>query len=213
MNLLLTDVLACPRCGPPFGLILLADTVVERRVLEGVLGCPSCHGRFPVRGGLADLRAEPGPTPPAPQGAPPTDAQERALRLAALMGLESGGSAGRVIALLVGPAAAVAPALAALSQEAEVVAADPGVVGRADSPRVSRALLAARLPFHDRSLRGVTLSGEASAELVQEGLRVLHPLGRMVVEDAGAEARASVERAGGRVLAAEGSVLVAGARP
>jgi len=69
MNLVLTDVLACPRCGPPFGLILLADSMRERRVLEGVLGCPNCYGRYPVRGGLADLRA-------VPEGAPAVSAGE-----------------------------------------------------------------------------------------------------------------------------------------
>ncbi len=228
MDLILTDVLACPRCGPPFGLVLLADAVEERRVLEGVLGCPNCHARYPVRSGLADLRA-PAEVPAAAEGAQPVDeagadpaavagtepgsgaASERAVRLAALMGLEVGGVFGRHIALLVGPAAALAPVLAALSEELEVVAAGPpAAAGRPDAPRVSRALVSGKLPFLDRSLRGVTLSGGLGARLVEEGLRVLHPLGRLVLEDAGADARARVERAGGRVLAAEGRTLVAG---
>ncbi len=226
MNLILTDVLACPRCGPPFGLILLPDAVEERRVLEGVLGCPNCHGRYAVRSGLADLRPpgsvaeeEPPPADAAavdPSALPEAEggsgsASERAVRLAALMGLEIPGAVGRHIALLVGPAAALAPMLAALSEELEVVAAGPAAGGRLESPGVSRVRVSGRLPFFDRSLRGVTLSGEAGAPLVAEGLRVLHPLGRLVLEDAPPDARARVERAGGRVLAAEGQTIVASA--
>ncbi len=220
MNLALTDVLACPRCGPPFGLILLPDAVEERRVLEGVLGCPNCHGRYPVHNGVADLRP-PAAGPAAPDQAPPADAAiaepaapaqaERAVRLAALMGLEVGGAIGRHIALLVGPAAALAPMLAAVSEELEVVAAAPAAAGQPESPRVSRVRVSGTLPFFDRSLRGVTLSGEAGGPLVEEALRVLHPFGRLVLEDAGADARGRVERAGGRVLAAEGETIVASA--
>ena len=57
MHLLLTDRLTCPRCGPSFGLILLADRMNDRRVVDGVLGCPNCRDGFPVRDGFGDLRA------------------------------------------------------------------------------------------------------------------------------------------------------------
>lgn len=59
MHLLLTDRLTCPRCGPTFGLILLADRMDERRVVAGSLGCPNCRDRFRVADGFADLRAPP----------------------------------------------------------------------------------------------------------------------------------------------------------
>ena len=59
MQLLLTDRLACPRCGPGFGLVLLADRMVDRRVHEGTLGCPNCRDSFTVHAGFADLRAPP----------------------------------------------------------------------------------------------------------------------------------------------------------
>ena len=32
MHILLTDALTCPRCGPDFGLIVLAEGVEDRRV-------------------------------------------------------------------------------------------------------------------------------------------------------------------------------------
>ena len=59
MHILLTDRLACPRCGPEFGLVLLAHEVRDRRVLEGDLGCPNCREAYPVREGFADLRPPP----------------------------------------------------------------------------------------------------------------------------------------------------------
>ena len=49
VNVGLTDHLVCPRCGPPFGLILLARDVRDRRVREGEFGCPNCRDRFPVK--------------------------------------------------------------------------------------------------------------------------------------------------------------------
>jgi uncharacterized protein YbaR (Trm112 family) len=51
MHILLTDILTCPRCGPAFGLILLAEQTAGRRVLQGVLGCANCRERYPVRDG------------------------------------------------------------------------------------------------------------------------------------------------------------------
>ncbi len=246
MDLRLTDLLACPRCGPPHGLVLLADRVEDRRVLEGVLGCPNCRGRWTVRAGLADLRmpgeaagGAPGEAPPAEGGAAeggaadaepvrreaamasaPEDAPaDAATRLAALMGLAGTSTVGRALALVVGPSVDVAAELATVAPDVLVVAADPTVVGWDERMGVERILVGGRLPFMDRSLRGVTLSGAEALPLVEEALRVLHPLGRLVVEAAGApaallaDARARVERAGGRVLAAEGETLVASPLP
>lgn len=59
MHILLTDILSCPRCGPEFGLILLADRIEARRVLAGTLGCANCRSKYAIRDGVADLRAAP----------------------------------------------------------------------------------------------------------------------------------------------------------
>ena len=70
MNTVLVDHLVCPRCGPPYGLILLAHDVRDRRVHEGEFGCPNCRDRFPVEGGFGDLR-------PPPRGAWPEEGVPR----------------------------------------------------------------------------------------------------------------------------------------
>src|SRR5690242_16884227 len=84
MHILLTDLLTCPRCGPEFGLIVLADEMVDRRVVEGSLGCANCRNRYPVHGGVADLRLAPNE-----EGGPALEegGEERAYRLAALSGV------------------------------------------------------------------------------------------------------------------------------
>lgn len=203
----LTDLLTCPRCGPRFGLVLLADEVRDRRVLEGWLGCSNCRERYRVHGGFADLRPPPAPPLAAPALPRESGEDEAAIRLAALMGMEMG--AGRGFSLVVGPAARHAPAMAALVEDAEVVGIHAGLAPWPEEAGVSR-MAASGLPFHDRTLRGVALSGEAASRLLEEGARVLNPMGRLVVDGAPADAEARIGAAGLRVLAQEGGTVVAG---
>lgn len=56
MDVGLSDLLTCPRCGPGYGLVLLPYEASDRRVRTGVLGCANCRERYPVEEGVADLR-------------------------------------------------------------------------------------------------------------------------------------------------------------
>ncbi len=205
MHLVLTDVLTCPRCGPRFGLILLADRVIERRVLEGALGCANCRERYPIRGGFADLRP-----PPAPSlsevVAPVAEGGEAAVRLGALLGLREG----KGFWLLAGEGTRHAPAVAALVEGVEVVATDAALAGWPEEAGVSRIAAGGELPFHDRSLPGVALTGGAADTLLEEGARVLGPLGRLVLTGAPADAERRLGAVGLGVLAREGETVVAG---
>lgn len=198
MHILLTDVLTCPRCGPQYGLILLADMVRERRVYDGTLGCPNCREKYSVEGGGAAL------------GAPPFLADQpdaaRAERLAALMGATQG------LVLLVGPASADAPALAELMPDLEVVTSAWGAssVAATEVPGVSRIGFAGRtLPIASAKMHGIALSGGAADALLEEGARALSPLGRLVLEPAPAEAVERLRAAGFRVLAQDAERVVA----
>lgn len=204
MYLPLTDLLTCPRCGPEHGLILLAERVEERRVLEGWLACPVCRERYRITGGFADLRTA--PALPGAELAPEPGGREEALRLAALMGLAPGPG----YALVAGAAAVLAPAIAALIERIEVVAVDAALAGWREEAGTSRLAAGNGLPFFGRSLRGVALAGESADGWLDEGVRVLAPPGRLVLEGAPADAGERLERAGLRVIADERGTVVAG---
>jgi len=208
MHILLTDILSCPRCGPEFGLVLLADRVEERRVLEGRLGCPNCREQYPVRGGELDAWVSTA-SPASGDGGTGDDAAHddpgAAVRLAALLGLADA----RGTVLIAGPGAALAAEVVALVPELEVVAlaAEPG--GGEEQPGVSRIAAGAGLPFRARTLRGVALTGGADAAMLAEGVRVLQPGARLVVERAPAGAGELLSSLGAQVMLEQEGTVVA----
>ena len=208
MYILLTDVLTCPRCGPEHGLILLADRIEERRVLEGKLGCANCREMYPIRGGEADLRTS---VAPAEEGSSSVEArsdaerEEGAVRIAALLGLAE--VKGTV--LVAGPGADLAPAVAALVADVEVVAYRAAPAGGGETPGVSRLAGGAALPFRSRSLRGVAFTGGADAARLAEGVRVLAPGARIVVENADGDVAARLIQAGAAVMLEQEGTVVA----
>ena len=210
MDVGLSDLLTCPRCGPGYGLILLPTEAADRRVVSGVLGCANCRERYPVAEGVADLRVGEAPRlvgVPQPTSGPGTGEEgEGAVRLAGLMGLAEA----RGTVLMAGPAVAHAAAVSALVEGVEVVAvvegAEPG-----PAPGVSRLRVSGVLPFRDGSLQGVTLTGPRVA-LVAEGARVLGRAGRLVLDPAPEAAAGHLEAAGLAVVAEEGGVVVAARR-
>ena len=204
MHILLTDVLACPRCGPAFGLILVPDEVHERRVASGILACANCRERYRIDDGIADLRAV--TRPPGDEGAhyhaDPHDG--RALRLAALMGV----SEGPAIVLIAGPDAARAGEIAATVAELEVIAA--GGVGEVRSGAgVSAVLVGDALPVVSGKLRAVALTGDAADRFLEEGARAVAPTSRLVLDPGPADAEARLAAAGLRTLAHEGGTIIA----
>lgn len=209
MHILLTDLLACPRCGPRFGLILLSDRAGNRRIAAGSLGCANCRDRYPIRDGVP-LFAD--ASPPDFTGGSP----DEALRLAAFMGV----TGGPAFVLIAGPAAQHAAAVAELVDDVEVLAAGVGPApegggptrGAATPARVNVLTVGGALPLVSGRMSGVVLSGVAAGGLLEEGARVVSPAGRLVLLDAPVDAAARLEAAGFRILAAEGATIVAAPR-
>jgi uncharacterized protein YbaR (Trm112 family) len=177
MHILLTDVLTCPRCGPEFGLIALADDMDERRVVAGRLGCANCREEFTVHGGVADLRlggeVEKG-------GA--IEGDERAYRTAALLGVGQG--MGTVLVLGGSPD---------LVDSVDDLLPNALVIGGGLDPDVPAAgagwiLHGERLPFRDGSLRGVALLGSVDPAWITEAARVTVQGARVVLDPAPAGA-------------------------
>jgi len=205
MHLLVTDRLACVRCGPGFGLILLADEIAERRILEGALGCANCRERYPVRGGFGDLRPPPRETesgPPVPEPAGPEDT----LRMAAMLGVSEGPG----LLLLAGGPVAHASGLAAMIDGIEVVALHPGLREAPEEAGVSRITAGHRWPFYTGSLRGVALEGSQVDRWLDEAVRVLGPAARVVVRDPVEGLNQRLEAAGLEVFLETRRVVVAG---
>lgn len=212
MDVALSDLLTCPRCGPTHGLVLLPHAVADRRVESGVLGCANCRERYPIEDGVADLRVSGSAGVGPAKGDGPWPAEEEgedaAVRLAGLMGLAEA----RGAVLVAGPAVDHAEALAALVEGIEVVAVGlPDANPLAPAPGVSRMRAGPELPFRGGSLRGVTLTGGWAA-LLEEGARVLGREGRLVVAPAPPEAGERLVAAGLSVVGSESDVVVAARR-
>ena len=229
MHLLLTDRLTCPRCGPTFGLILLADRMVDRRVHEGTLGCPNCRDAFAIEGGFADLRAPPrGEMPDGVAGGDPADPGGRdpdgsadddperrvphvsvpgpgAAELVALLGIRRG--PGTVVT--VGRAARHARAIAGAVEDLQTVAVDPDTREWRDVGSVSRMVTAPGLPFFSQMMRGAVVDGATGVALIREAARIVAPKSRVVVIDAPEDTREVLEEDRLTVLAEEAGTVVA----
>lgn len=208
MHILLTDVVTCPRCGPEFGLIVLADHIESRQVVEGSLGCANCREEYPVHSGVADLRRQAASPHPPPEPHSPADEAldaEKPYRLAALLGVT-------------GPAAPVVVA----SKSPSLVAAvqdhlqDAGVVGLsvdprpgADSAGIGWLLADAVLPFRTRSLGGVALAAGDPFPLIEEALRCLGRGARLVIDPAPPGTADQLLRHGAELLLEQEEVAVA----
>lgn len=200
----LSDVVTCPRCGPGFGLIMLAERVADRRAYDAWLGCPNCRERYRVRGGYASLSFPPeGERGGGGEGA---GESREAARLLALMGVAEGPA----LVLVVGAGAVNAALVADLVEGLEVVAAWSPLADSEEREGVSRfATPGAILPFRSGSMRAVALTDEASFALIEEAARVVIPRSRVVVESGSVEIAERLERAGLRVLAKDEQATVA----
>ncbi len=207
MHLLLTDRLTCPRCGPDHGLILLAREIVDRRVLDGEVGCSNCREHFPVEGGFADFRwprcAEPA------QGKVPELDSSMAVKVAALLGLTDG--AGFI--LLAGRVTGAAATLTEMLAGDEWIALGGHLREQEEQAGVSRlAASPNHLPLSSGGLRGAALDAE-HAEWLPEVTRALAPGARVAVFDPPADVSEQAEALGLEVVLDQPEAFVAARGP
>lgn len=198
MHILTTDLLTCPRCGPEFGLVVLAERLEDRLVREGRLGCPNCRESYPIAGGETDLRA--GAAAAAPSAFESDD--EWPFRMAALLGLAEG----KGTVLVAGPGSARTAEIAGFLPDLMLVGGSrqPGIASGD-----TRLLLGERLPFRDGSLAGVVLAGDTAPAWVREAARVVAADRRLVLDGAGGDAVRALAETGLDVLLQEDAVVVA----
>ena len=208
MHILVTDVLACPRCGPDFGLIVLAEGQEDRRVVRGRLGCANCRESYAIERGIADLRHPAGGEPPPPSPPPPPDA-DHAFRVAALLGV--GESTGVVV--VDGAEGRTLDRVASHLPGAQVVGTSvAAVAGRAGGAGV---VLRSpdRLPFRTGSARAVALLAGAPAPLLDEAARVAAPGAHVLVDPAPAGTAEALVGRGLELLLDQDGVAVASRSP
>jgi uncharacterized protein YbaR (Trm112 family) len=206
MHILLTDLLTCPRCGPNFGLIVLAERLDDRRILEGRLGCSNCRESYPVAAGVADLRHPRSPELRAITPAPPDP--ERAFRAAALLGVR-GANANVAILELQGT---VAPEVAGIVTDVHVLGMTPETPAGAHAAGIlSRIMTGQRIPVRDRSLQGIAILGLDPADLLPEVARILRPGARVVLDPAAPGAAESLRQMDFEVQLEQDGVVVAAA--
>ncbi|MGI9037485.1 MAG: hypothetical protein ACR2GQ_01350 [Gemmatimonadota bacterium] len=208
MQLELTELLVCPRCGPPHGLIAFVERMERRRIEAGHLDCPICEERHVIRGATVWFGGAAAPAIGDDVAIEASASGDRAVMATALLGAPASGET-----ILFGSGAeAFAAAVAALRPDARVVS-----FGGAPSPPHERvhSLVAVEgrewprsLPLRDGCLDGVVLRGDV-APRVAEAARVLRPGGRLVVLDPGSEEAAIPPDAPLEILAADPRAWVA----
>jgi len=207
MLIVLTDILACPRCGPRFGLLVMAERLQDRRVEEGSLGCANCRQLYPIRDGLADLRYPPDAEPAEGAGSArsPEIDDDAALRIAALLGVTGGPG----VLVIAGPGSAIARQVAAIVPETGIVSVGPETLTLADHEGGSRVLAMSGLPFRTGSARGVALTGWAASALLEEGVRTAAPGARLVLDPAPPGCVERLSAAGATLLLLQDGIAVA----
>jgi uncharacterized protein YbaR (Trm112 family) len=174
MHVDLVESLRCPNAHEDGWLVASAHRVVDRRIVEGVIGCPMCGAEWPVRDGVLSLTGE--RDEPPPSAGPVTvagDPAEQALRLAALLDLRDA----RGAIVLTGAAAALSHHLASLTGVLVLAVNPPAHVAHAPS----RLLVGGQLPLGVGTMRGVVLdAAHATPEWLASAVRALERSGRLV---------------------------------
>jgi uncharacterized protein YbaR (Trm112 family) len=166
----LLEKLRCPNEHEPSALIATASSTVNRRIIEGMLGCPVCHAEFPLHEGALEL-GEPGVVPTVM--ADPSSSDEKMIRLGALLGLDERGGLyvlDSISACFTSSLLELSPGsqFIALSENREIEGASGVIIGHGDG-----------IPLAAGCARGIALDS-ATPELLRAAVQVLAPGGRLV---------------------------------
>ena len=209
MLLELSEILACPECGPPQVMVAVVHEALGHRVTRGFLGCPACDSRFSIEEGAVHLVRQESRDSRAASMTPTVPVPEEAAMLAgAVLDLARGSGH-----LLVAPElATIVDAVAALAERWEVVSlgAIPSNHG-GQSVNVSRIVVpdGETAPVLAGRCRAAVLAGDPSSHRIREFARALGPLGRLAIIAPGSGAVAAMREAGLEVIASDKRVAVA----
>ena len=170
----LIDTLRCPTPHEESWLVLAADRMAARHVLDGTLGCPVCGAEYPIRDGVVDFRR----TAAAPAARARAGDPEQAMRLAAFLGLDDALG----FAVLMGDWGAHALELRGMV-ECPLILVDPPADVEA-APGLSILRTDGPLPLAAGAARGIALDDGAAegppAERIASAVRATRVKGRVV---------------------------------
>jgi uncharacterized protein YbaR (Trm112 family) len=211
----LSEVLACPVCGPPQIMVAVVHESEGRRVASGFLGCPACDGRFRIDSGVVRLLSATAPSPEPAESdsfSLPSGVEETAVLVGAVLDL-----AGESGCVLLGPGlAGIAGSLAAIAGRSEVVsfthaAPHPPVA----APNLSTIVVSGDgpLPVLEGRFRAAALCGEPGEARIRGVAAALRPPGRLAILAPAPGAAHAMRDAGLHVVAADERVAVASKSP
>ncbi len=214
MLLELSEILACPVCGPPQIMVAVVHESESHRVIAGFLGCPACDSRFEIIAGVVYFSPSDGTAGPealshAPVGRLPEDS---ATLIAAVLELQKGSGY-----VLLGPGLeGLAQAVAALAERWEVVSLGRRAAeGTEELAVLSRLITGESRPFPLLPGRfdAAAMHGDVGADEIRYVATALGQAGRLAIVSPGPSAAQDLREAGLGVLAADARVIVAARQP
>ena len=214
MLLELSEILACPVCGPPQIMVAVVHESESHRVTSGFLGCPACDSRFEIIAGVvhfspADGTAGPEAMARAPVGPLPEDS---ATLIAAVLELQKGSG----YVLFGHGLEGLAQAVAALAEHWEVVSlgrrAAEGAEGLASLSRLITGD-SEPLPLLPGRFDAAAMHGDVVVDEIRHVAAALRQAGRLAIVSPGPAAGEDLREAGLGVLASDARVIVAARRP
>ena len=172
----LVESLRCPRPHEFTWLVASTLEMAGRDIRRGLLGCPSCSARYPIRDGVVDFQTRDGTTP-LPDSTPLADAEEDAelaMRVAALLDLTTSGG----FVVLAGDWAHAAPALRTVVEGVEILVLNT-TVGLTSGNGISLARTDGSIPIRPGAARGIALDARHAGH-VAGAARALRQYGRLV---------------------------------
>ncbi len=174
----LVDALRCPVPHEESWLVVAAERMEARHIVEGTLGCPVCRASYPIHRGVVDFRrtragASPARTAESRVERDESSDLEQAMRLAAFLGLSD--AAG--FAVLAGAWGTRASALRGLV-ETPLVLVDPPDAFEGE-PGISVLRTDGPLPLAAGAARAMAIDGPG-AERVASAVRATRVKGRVV---------------------------------
>ena len=176
MHVGVIELLRCPAGHVESALVASATRQVERRIIEGSLGCPVCGAEYGIRNAVADFRRDPAAPDLEVTGEPPNE--QAAIRLAAQLDLTEPGR----LLLIFGEYARFAPALSVMFDAICVAINAPRREEEHVADHSSVLRIAATIPIAPSAAHGAAVSENQLRQLqlaqVRERLRVN---GRLVI--------------------------------